>query len=99
MKELYIKTPCKDCPFTKTSKKWWLWGKRMKEILAADSFTCHKTWETWKWERKQCAWHMIIKWSWNMFYRLAKMCKIDLWLFWQERVFNSEKECILHHKN
>lgn len=97
MKDLHQKTPCKDCPFTKTSLKWWLWEQRIKEILKANTFVCHKSLMWKRKERKQCAWHMIIKWGQNMYVSLSKMLWIDTKLSWQERVFSSEQECIKHH--
>lgn len=88
----YIKSPCKDCPFRKDSVQGWLGEKRMTEILESQSFVCHKK------TSSQCAGHMIIKKDDNGFVSLAKRCGIDLELKGQELVFDTEQDCINHHK-
>lgn len=71
--------------------KGWLGEKRMTEILAADSFVCHKKTDL------QCAGHMIIKEDRNTFVSLAKWMGIDTGLKNQNLVFESEQELIKHH--
>ncbi len=36
------KTPCSNCPFRKDTLDGWLGEDRMREMLNADSFVCHK---------------------------------------------------------
>lgn len=85
--------PCRDCPFRKDTQKSWLGAPRMREILAADSFVCHKKTD------HQCAGHMLIKGSENGFVRLAQRLNIPLNLAGAEQVFESETACIEHHMN
>lgn len=85
--------PCRDCPFRKDTQKGWLGAPRMVEILAADSFVCHKKTD------HQCAGHMLIKGSENGFVRLAERLDIPLNLAGRDQVFESEALCIEHHSN
>ena len=85
--------PCRDCPFKKDAKKGWLGAPRMREILLAESFVCHKK------NDHQCAGHMLIKGSDNGFVRLAEHLNIPLNLAGAELVFESDTACIEHHRN
>lgn len=89
----HIKKPCRDCPFRKDTLKGWLGEERMTEILAADSFVCHKKTDM------QCAGHMLINGPENGFVRLAGRLGIELDLTGKNQVFDSKSECIAHHKN
>lgn len=89
-------SPCGNCPFRKDCTKGWLGRERMEEILAADSFTCHKTTDAQN--RLQCAGHMLIKGNANAFVELAQRLRIDLKLIGRELVFDTEQECIDHHQ-
>jgi len=89
----HIKTPCRDCPFRKDAVKGWLGEARIAEILAADSFVCHKRTDM------QCAGHMLINGEDNAFVRLAASFGITLDLSGNEKVFRSKSMCIEHHKN
>lgn len=60
-----MKTPCQDCPFRKDAVKGWLGADRMRDILAAESFVCHKETDM------QCAGHMLVKGEENAFVRRA----------------------------
>lgn len=93
MKLPHIKAPCRDCPFRKDSLKGWLGEQRAAEILAADSFVCHKRTDM------QCAGHMLINGNDNAFVRAAAMLNIALDLSEREQVFASKAACIDHHKN
>lgn len=87
-----MKAPCRDCPFRKDTLRGWLGGERMTEILAADSFVCHKNTDL------QCAGHMLIKGSENAFVRLAAALRLPLNLSGMEKVFASHGDCIDHHE-
>jgi hypothetical protein len=89
----YQKKPCKNCPFTKNCMKGWLGEERIKDILSADSFVCHKKTDL------QCAGHMIINGDNNLFVRLAKVMKIELGLMGKDMIFESREKCIKHHKH
>lgn len=89
----HIKKPCRDCPFRKDSDKGWLGESRMTEILAADSFVCHKKTDM------QCTGHMLIKGMDNGFVRLADRLNISLDLSGREHVFDTQQACISHHKH
>lgn len=86
-----VKQPCRDCPFRKDSLKGWLGKERMTEILASQSFVCHKN------NDLQCAGHMLIKGQENDFVRLADRLKLPTGLNGRELVFGSTAECIAHH--
>lgn len=88
----HVKRPCRNCPFRKDTLKGWLGEQRMKEILEADSFVCHKKTD------KQCAGHMQINGSQNGFVRLAGQLGIELELSGRELVFENQQACIEHHK-
>jgi len=96
--------PCSNCPFRVDTLKGWLGESRIKEILQADSFVCHKTTDIRKTKNSgkiaplQCAGHMIIKGDNNEFVRLAKRLGIETGLTGQELIFTSEQECINYHK-
>lgn len=89
--------PCAKCPFRKDTLKGWLGESRMTEILAAPSFACHKTTGGDK-PVLQCAGHMIIRDNNNDFVRLANRLDLPLNLTGHELIFESETECIEHHK-
>lgn len=97
MKIPRVKTPCKDCPFRKDSLQGWLGEDRMTEILASDSFVCHKTTGGALRDRKQCAGHMLIKGHENAFVRYAARKNEDLGLKGADLVFDTKQECIEHH--
>jgi len=86
------KTPCKNCPFKKDTLKGWL-GKRINEILDAESFVCHKNTDL------QCAGHLIIKKDENIYFKTAQEMNIDLKLKNHDSVFESKEDFINHHKN
>jgi hypothetical protein len=89
-----MKTPCKDCPMRKDSLKGWLGSVRIKEILDSESFVCHKK------NDLQCAGHMILRGSNNIFFRVAKYTFGNAFkLSGKELIFNSTEECINHHSN
>lgn len=88
----HMKKPCPDCPFTKDCLKAWLGSERMEEILAAETFVCHKR------KDLQCAGHMIIRGNDNQFVLMAKRLKLPIPLTGQERVFDTMAECIAHHR-
>lgn len=87
-----VKKPCADCPFRKDTLKGWLGKVRMSEILERDTFVCHKK------THLQCAGHMLIKDDDNQFVRMAKVLGIELELSGRELIFDSEQDCIEHHK-
>lgn len=87
----HIKKPCRDCPFRKDTLQGWLGKDRIAEILAADSFVCHKKTDM------QCAGHMLINGQDNAFVRLADRLRIPLDLTGSEQVFESKAACIEHH--
>lgn len=89
----HIKRPCSNCPMKKNSLRGWLGRSRMAEILAADSFTCHKT----DAPRLQCAGHMLLLGNKNVFVRLAKIQRLKLNLSGRELLFDTVDECIDHH--
>lgn len=89
----HIRKPCRDCPFRKDALQGWLGEDRMTEILAADSFVCHKKTDM------QCAGHMLMNGEGNAFVRLAARLRIPLDLTGGEQVFESKVTCIEHHKN
>lgn len=93
MKLPNMKAPCQDCPFLKDSLPGWLGGDRAAEILAADSFVCHKKTDM------QCAGHMLINGDENAFVMLARRLRIALNLSGTEKVFANKAACIEHHKN
>lgn len=96
MKLPNMNRPCSDCPFRKDSTKGWLGEGRIKEILDAGSFTCHKTNRN-----MQCAGHMLLKEDNNEFVRLANKLGAKLTyqnLSGRELIFDTEKDCIKHHK-
>lgn len=93
MKKLpHCTKPCGQCPFRSDSMEGWLGGDRMEEILAQDSFMCHKAPN-----QLQCAGHMIIKGEENAFVRLAAKLNITLDLSGHELVFDNEKDLVLQH--
>ena len=101
IKHLYVKRPCKNCPLTKSCTPNWLGEERITEILESDNFVCHETTGVAGNNpkiTKQCAGHLIINKSSNIFYRLAEFYKIDLELAGSERVFDNYEDCIKHHK-
>ncbi|MDL4860749.1 DUF6283 family protein [Halomonas elongata] len=87
----HIKKPCRDCPFRKDTLRGWLGEARMGEIMAADSFVCHKKTD------RQCAGHMLVKGDDNAFVRLAGRLSIPLELSGDDLVFDSADACIQHH--
>jgi len=89
-----IKAPCKDCPFRKDAPEGWLGEERIINILAASSFTCHKTSRT----RLQCAGHMIIKGDENDFVLMAKRLSLETGIKGHDLIFDTKNECIEHHK-
>lgn len=97
MTELYMKSPCADCPFKKTSTKHWLGRSRMTEIIESDSFVCHKTTSKKLIDRKQCAGHMILTGNHNIFVRIETISKRSMGLTGRELIFNTIDECLDHH--
>lgn len=93
-----LTSPCKDCPFRIDCTKGWLGEKRMTEIIESESFTCHKT-TNYKDGRKQCAGFMLIKDGKSAFEQLAKTLKEELNLSGRELIFDTEQDCINHHKH
>ena len=89
----HIKKPCRDCPFRKDTLRGWLGEARMREILAEDSFVCHKKADM------QCAGHMLVKGNDNTFVRLAGRLRIPLELSGNDLVFDTIADCIQHHAN
>ncbi len=89
----HVKLPCANCPFRKDTLKGWLGKQRMTEILAAESFVCHKK------THLQCAGHMLIKGNENIFVRTAEQMGIELTLSGREQVFDTQEQCIEHHSN
>ncbi len=87
-----VKKPCAQCPFRKDTLKGWLGGERMSEILAQDSFVCHKK------QYLQCAGHMLINGNDNGFVRLANRLGIELELSGKEMVFETLEDCVSHHE-
>ncbi|WP_439835094.1 DUF6283 family protein [Aeromonas caviae] len=86
-----VTRPCRDCPFRKDSMKGWLGKERMEQILASDSFTCHKK------RHLQCAGHMLLKGEENTFVQLAGRFGMELDLSGRELVFDSRQACVAHH--
>ena len=87
-----MKSPCKDCPFRKDCLEGWLGSERMEGILNESSFVCHKD------TSLQCAGHMLIKKDDNSFVRMANRLHINLYLKGDDLIFDTEIECIEHHK-
>jgi hypothetical protein len=71
----------------------WLGEERMREILSARSFVCHKD------TSRQCAGHMLIKGMENDFVQLANRLAIPLKLSGNELIFETESACIEHHRH
>ena len=94
----HMKRPCSDCPFRTTAPRGWLGEARMREILDADSFACHKTLGS-KAVRMQCAGHMLMNGERNAFVRTAKMLSLPLELSGDEIVFGNHADSIDHHRN
>ena len=88
-----MKTPCRDCPFRTDTTNGWLGEDRAAEILAADSFVCHKKTDM------QCAGHMLVNGKANAFVRVAAALGISLDISGRDQVFASQSACIQHHKN
>lgn len=63
----------------------------MTEILATDSFVCHKKHDM------QCAGHMLVKGTDNAFVQLAARMGLPLHLSGAELVFKRQPDCIEHH--
>lgn len=89
----YQKAPCADCPFRKDTLKGWLGKERMTEICQADSFVCHKR------NDLQCAGHMTLLKTDNMFVRLMAVLGMQPIIKNQESIFESVEDCIAHHDN
>lgn len=87
-----VKSPCQGCPFRKDCLKGWLGEHRMREILNANSFVCHKNTE------KQCAGHMLLS-ERSMFMELAGRLGMAVRLRGRELVFDTPEDCIKHHAN
>lgn len=94
----YMKSPCANCPFRKDTLKGWLGEERMREILAQKSFVCHKTINGEDADKKQCAGHMAIKGFDNDFVKLAHRLELGVSVSNREEVFDSEQDCIEHHR-
>lgn len=69
----------------------WLGKDRVTEILAADSFVCHKKTDM------QCAGHMLINGQDNAFVRLAGQLRIPFDLTGSAQIFESKAACIENH--
>lgn len=87
------KAPCRDCPFRTDALPGWLGAERMREILAARTFVCHKK------TQLQCAGHMLIKGEENDFVQLAARLGLDTGLKGRALVFETEQACINRHEN
>lgn len=90
--------PCPDCPFKKDTLKGWLGFNRADEIANCDSFICHKTGETGKGKRKQCAGFMILKQQESTFYRMLNHASRQYLLEEKDSIFPSKEDFINHHK-
>ena len=97
-KPLYMKSPCKECPFRKDSYLGWLGKDRMTEIVNQESFPCHKTTNGKIEDRLQCAGHMILLRNNNLFYRLAMMIQPNFVLSGERLIFDNVQSCIDHHE-
>jgi len=98
MKRLpYREAPCSNCPFRKDSLKGWLGKERIQEILVQSSFVCHKTTRNNK-TRLQCAGHMVLRRNGNIFFELANRLDANFSLSGGDIVFQTESQCIEHHK-
>lgn len=95
----YCKSPCKNCPFRKDTLKGWLGKQSITDKLNSDSFICHKTINKQDDDLKQCAGFMIIKGNDSAFVQLASLMNIDLKLKGQDSIFETKKDCIIHHTN
>lgn len=90
----YVKQACSNCPFRKSSVKGWLGEDRMKEIVEAESFVCHKTIGP---KQKQCAGHIAVS-ERNIFSRLALSIGIDIASgINKEPLFEDGEAAINHH--
>lgn len=94
----FMPAPCDNCPFRKDTKKGWLGAERMQEILDTDSFVCHKTAYGEDKQKRQCAGHIAIKGKGNAFYRMALAFGRKLKIINRHLIFDTEKECVNHHK-
>lgn len=94
----HMNKPCRNCPFRRDAPKGWLGETRMKEMLDADLFPCHKTVGRTT-TRMQCAGHMLMKGDRNTFVRTARRMLLPLDLTGSEIVFSSHADCIEHHSN
>lgn len=92
MKIPCVKKPCKNCPFRKDAQKGWLGADRVRGLLEERSFLCHKNTEL------QCAGHMIMKKDENSIVATAKSFNMDIGLKGADLVFESENDCIEHHR-
>ncbi len=95
MQPPHCKAPCAKCPFRKDTLSGWL-ENSIELILKQDSFVCHKHRKR---NKKQCAGHMLIKGNANAYVRLAAKMDVDLQLQGRELVFDTEEQCIEHHKS
>lgn len=98
-----MKKPCVNCPFRKDTQYGWLGEVRITEILAQESFVCHKTVDYSEevnndTNRLQCAGHMLLKGESNAFVSLANKMGFTLNLKGRKLVFDNEQDCINHHK-
>ena len=75
----------------------WLGEDRMRELIEAPSFTCHKTTNRAK-GRLQCAGHMLLLGKGNQFVEVAALLNVDLKLVGEDLIFDSAEDCIEHHK-
>lgn len=89
--------PCPNCPFRKDCLKGWLGAERMAEIIASDSFVCHKTSRQRIVSRRQCAGHMLLLGARNAFVRMSTHMRLLLRLSGRSLVFDTEDDCIRHH--
>jgi len=94
-----VKKPCSNCPFKKDTLKGWLGHDRADDIANCSSFTCHKTGDTGKGPRKQCAGFMILKQEESDFYRLLNHAARQFLMKHNNDIFESKEDFIKHHSN
>jgi len=88
--DLYMKSPCGQCPFRKDCLKGWLGEERAEQILYSESFTCHKN------PLRQCSGAMQLG-PFNTFAQIGlRLGQVEL--KGADKLFESETEMINHHR-
>lgn len=87
---LYMKSPCGQCPFRKDCLKGWLGAERAEEIANETSFVCHKD------HSRQCSGSMQLN-PMNTFAQIGERMGL-VELKGREKIFDTKQDMINHHK-